>query len=117
MSVRSVSTADLQIYNVIGIGSEPANITLPITLKELGFARNRLFLGRPESTKWQPEMMPAGSDIQEHPSRDLVTPRNPRSRYTVLDAMQQMAGHATLSTVANDADTLEFINGVAHVGE
>lgn len=82
MSVRSVSAADQHIYDVIGIGFGPANIALAIALEELGFAGSRLFLERQGSTKWQPEMMLAGSDIQNHPSRDLVTPRNPRSRYT-----------------------------------
>ena len=86
MSVHKVNTSDSgrdgQVYDVIGIGFGPANIALAIALEELGFAGTRLFLERQGSTKWQPEMMLSGSDIQNHPSRDLVTPRNPRSRYT-----------------------------------
>ncbi|WP_137820268.1 lysine N(6)-hydroxylase/L-ornithine N(5)-oxygenase family protein [Pseudomonas sp. 2FG] len=86
MSVHKVnardSGRDRQVYDVIGIGFGPANIALAIALEELEFAGSRLFLERHSSTKWQPEMMLAGSDIQNHPSRDLVTPRNPRSRYT-----------------------------------
>lgn len=65
-----------------GIGFWPANIALAIALEELDFTGARLFLERHSSTKWQPDMMLSGSDIQNHPSRDLVTPRNPRSRYT-----------------------------------
>lgn len=86
MSVHKVNARDSgrdgQVYDVIGIGFGPANIALAIALEELAFAGTRLFLERHSSTKWQPEMMLAGSDIQNHPSRDLVTPRNPRSRYT-----------------------------------
>jgi L-ornithine N5-oxygenase len=82
MSIRSVSAADQHVYDVIGIGFGPANIALAIALEELGFSGSRLFLERQDGTRWQPEMMLAGSDIQNHPSRDLVTPRNPRSRYT-----------------------------------
>lgn len=73
---------DEQTYDVIGIGFGPANIALAIALEEMGFSGTQLFLERQASTKWQPQMMLKGSDIQNHPSRDLVTPRNPRSRYT-----------------------------------
>ncbi|WP_448093986.1 SidA/IucD/PvdA family monooxygenase [Pseudomonas lini] len=86
MSVHKVNASgsgrDGQVYDVIGIGFGPANIALAIALEELEFTGTRLFLERHSSTKWQPEMMLSGSDIQNHPSRDLVTPRNPRSRYT-----------------------------------
>ena len=86
MSVHKVNTRDSgrdgQVFDVIGIGFGPANIALAIALEELEFTGTRLFLERQCSTRWQPEMMLAGSDIQNHPSRDLVTPRNPRSRYT-----------------------------------
>lgn len=86
MSIHKVNAGgsgrDGQVYDVIGIGFGPANIALAIALEELEFVGTRLFLERHSSTKWQPEMMLSGSDIQNHPSRDLVTPRNPRSRYT-----------------------------------
>lgn len=86
MSVHTVNARqtgrDAQIYDVIGIGFGPANIALAIALEELQFTGTRLFLERHSSPRWQPEMLLAGSDIQNHPSRDLVTPRNPRSRYT-----------------------------------
>lgn len=79
---NSHRTPSDQIYDVIGIGFGPANIALAITLEESEFNGTRLFLERSTKTQWQPEMMLDGSDIQNHPSRDLVTPRNPRSRYT-----------------------------------
>ncbi|MCD9567969.1 SidA/IucD/PvdA family monooxygenase [Pseudomonas protegens] len=86
MSVHKVTAKDVgregQVYDVIGIGFGPANIALAIAMEEMEFAGTRLFLERHASTQWQPEMMLSGSDIQNHPSRDLVTPRNPRSRYT-----------------------------------
>ncbi|WP_050778067.1 SidA/IucD/PvdA family monooxygenase [Micromonospora sp. ATCC 39149] len=34
-------------------------------------------------------MMPDGADIQNHPVSDLVTPRNPRSRYTFVNFLHE----------------------------
>lgn len=86
MSIHSVTSNDGRqdghILDVIGIGFGPANIALAVAMEELGFSGSRLFLERQPGARWQPEMLLSGSDIQNHPSRDLVTPRNPRSRYT-----------------------------------
>ncbi|CND48112.1 SidA/IucD/PvdA family monooxygenase [Yersinia pseudotuberculosis] len=70
------------LYDVIGIGFGPANIALAIAMEEAQFRGRCLFLERNTKTEWQPEMLLSGSDIQNNPCRDLVTPRNPRSRYT-----------------------------------
>ncbi|MGD7411917.1 ornithine monooxygenase, partial [Salmonella sp. gx-f9] len=64
-------------YDVVGIGFGPANLALAIALEEAGFAGSCLFLERRPSPQWQPEMLLPRSDIQNHPCRDLVTPRNP----------------------------------------
>lgn len=69
-------------YDVLGIGFGPANIALAIALEELMVGVNAKFIETRERSVWQPEMMLEGSDIQNHPLRDLVTPRNPRSKYT-----------------------------------
>ena len=74
-----------QIHDLIGIGFGPANIALAVALEELAPRVRPLFLEARESVVWQPEMLLAGSDIQNNPVRDLVTPRNPRSRYTFLN--------------------------------
>lgn len=74
-----------KIYDVIGIGFGPANIALAIALEEFGFSGSQLFLEKRDSAYWQPEMLLPGSDIQNHPCRDLVTPRNPRSRYSFMN--------------------------------
>ncbi len=75
----------MQIYDLIGIGFGPANISLAIALEEFDFKGTNLFLERRAEPGWQPEMMLPTSDIQNHPCRDLVTPRNPRSRYTFMN--------------------------------
>lgn len=68
--------------DVIGIGFGPANIALAIAATELESPLSFKFLERRNSPSWQDEMLLPGSDIQNHPLRDLVTPRNPRSKYT-----------------------------------
>ncbi|MDH6114566.1 L-ornithine N5-oxygenase [Kitasatospora sp. MAP12-15] len=74
-----------QIHDLIGVGFGPANISLAVALEELHPEISPLFLEARDTVVWQPEMLLSGSDIQNNPVRDLVTPRNPRSRYTFLN--------------------------------
>jgi L-ornithine N5-monooxygenase len=77
------------IYDVIGIGFGPANIALAVALEESGFSGSRLFLERNPRAGWQENMLLPGSDIQNHPLRDLVTPANPRSRYSFTNFLHE----------------------------
>lgn len=74
-----------QLHDLVGIGFGPANIALAIALEELLPDVSARFIDGRESPAWQEEMMLPGSDIQNHPARDLVTLRNPQSRYTFLN--------------------------------
>jgi L-ornithine N5-oxygenase len=47
------------------------------------------FLEEGEDPLWQGGMLLEGSDIQNNPARDLVTLRNPRSRYTYLNYLYE----------------------------
>ncbi|AMA47612.1 SidA/IucD/PvdA family monooxygenase [Pseudomonas alabamensis] len=69
------------VVDILGIGFGPANLALAIALEELAPHLDVAFLERRLGPLWQPNMLLPGSDIQNHPLRDLVTPRNPRSRY------------------------------------
>jgi L-ornithine N5-oxygenase len=69
-------------YDVIGVGFGPANIALAIALEELNPRLAIRFLEKRSHAGWQEGMLFEQSDIQNHPLRDLVTPRNPRSRYS-----------------------------------
>jgi len=71
-----------EIHDVIGIGFGPANIALAAALEERGSPLTRLFLEKSMGPAWQAAMLLGGSDIQNNPLRDLVTPRNPRSAYS-----------------------------------
>ncbi|MGW0854333.1 SidA/IucD/PvdA family monooxygenase [Streptomyces sp. NPDC002690] len=73
-------------HDVIGIGFGPANLSLAIALVEEDAGLDMLFLeAAAEGTPWQSGMMLPGSDIQNHPVRDLVSLRNPRSRYSFIN--------------------------------
>lgn len=71
-------------YDLVGVGFGPANIGLAVALEESGWEGSALFLERRFGPDWQPGMLLDGADIQHHPLRDFVTPRNPLSPYTFL---------------------------------
>ena len=75
--------------DVIGIGFGPSNIALAIALEELHPGIRTLFLEHRSKPGWQPGMLLEGSDIQHHPVRDLVTLRNPRSRYSFINYLHE----------------------------
>jgi L-ornithine N5-monooxygenase len=72
-------------YDILGIGLGPANLALAIALEEcLPTVAPHFLEARPDPL-WQDGMLLSGSNIQNHPVRDLVTLRNPRSRYTFIN--------------------------------
>ena len=89
----------MQILDILGIGFGPANIALAIALEELAPSLTVQFLETRLGPLWQPNMLIPGSDIQNHPLRDLVTPRNPRSRYSFINFLfenQRLYEHLNL---------------------
>jgi L-ornithine N5-monooxygenase len=77
------------VYDVVCVGFGPANVALAVALEELWPAARVKFLERAPGPCWQPTMLIDGADIQNHPVRDLVTPRNPRSRYTFINYLHE----------------------------
>lgn len=78
-----------KVHDLIGVGFGPSNIALAIALEEMQPGLDHVFLERREGTFWQDGMLLDGSDIQNNPLRDLVTPRNPQSRYTFVNYLKQ----------------------------
>src|ERR1700712_4651544 len=76
-------------YDLVGVGFGPANIGLAVALEESGWSGSTLFLERLPAPDWQPGMLLDGADIQHHPLRDFVTPRNPLSPYSFLNFLKQ----------------------------
>ncbi|MFF3919414.1 lysine N(6)-hydroxylase/L-ornithine N(5)-oxygenase family protein [Streptomyces sp. NPDC001852] len=79
----------MTIHDIVGIGFGPANLALAIALEEQETGLSARFLEARTEPAWQPGMLLDGSDIQNHPSRDLVSLRNPRSRYSFLNYLHE----------------------------
>lgn len=77
------------IYDVLGIGFGPSNLALAIACKENKFNKKILFLEKQEGCYWHSNMLLSGSDIQNNPLRDLITPVNPSSNYTFIQYLQK----------------------------
>jgi L-ornithine N5-oxygenase len=77
------------VLDVLCVGFGPANIALAVALDELWPDASVRFLERMDGPYWQPGMLLDGADIQNNPARDLVTPRNPRSRYTFINYLHE----------------------------
>ena len=77
------------VYDIVGIGFGPSNLALAIGLEESDSPLSFRFLDAKKRPDWQDEMLLSGSDIQNNPLRDLVTPRNPRSRYGFVNYLKE----------------------------
>lgn len=75
----------MRIYDILGIGFGPANLALAIALEETLPDVTSHFLEARAAPAWQDGMLLSGSNIQNNPVRDLVTLRNPRSRYSFIN--------------------------------
>ncbi len=81
------------IHDLIGIGFGPSNVALAIALQEQGEAHGRavapLFIERQSDFAWHPHMLLQQSHMQISFLKDLATLRNPRSRFTFLNYLQE----------------------------
>jgi L-ornithine N5-oxygenase len=75
--------------DILGVGFGPANLALAIALEELWPEASVRFIEAQPAPSWQAGMLLRRSDIQHNPLRDLVTPRNPRSRYTFVNYLHE----------------------------
>lgn len=71
--------------DLLGIGFGPANLSLAIALREESPSTSAFFLESEQDPVWQGGMLLDGSDMQNHPARDLATLRNPRSHFGFLN--------------------------------
>jgi L-ornithine N5-monooxygenase len=84
-----------EIYDLIGVGFGPANLTLGVCLEEAAEegARERelrwLFLEAKPQAVWHPGLLLESTSIQNSVLKDLALVRNPRSRFTFLSYLQE----------------------------
>ena len=75
--------------DLIGIGFGPGNLALAVALKERHPHLRAVFLEARPGPAWQPGMLLDGSDIQNNPVRDLISPVNPRSRFSFINYLHE----------------------------
>ncbi|WP_322750560.1 MULTISPECIES: lysine N(6)-hydroxylase/L-ornithine N(5)-oxygenase family protein [unclassified Frankia] len=81
-----------QEVDVLAIGAGPANLALAIGIEESGvreLAENTLLLEQYPDVKWQRNLLLPWARSQVSFLKDLVTLRNPRSRFTFLSFLHE----------------------------
>jgi L-ornithine N5-oxygenase len=77
-----------KVYDVLGIGFGPSNLAVAAAIVEEASepdgALTSLFLERKPSYAWHPGMLIEGAQVQLSFLKDLVTLRNPQSRFSFL---------------------------------
>lgn len=83
--------ADREI-ELLAIGAGPSNIGLAVALEELApdLAANSLLIEKDEATAWQRGMLMPWAQSQVSFLKDLVTLRNPQSRFTFISYLHQL---------------------------
>ena len=80
------------VHDLIGIGFGPSNIALAIALEEkrqAGQALNTLFIEKQPGFAWHKDMLLEHAHMQISFLKDLVTLRNPTSRYTFVNYLHE----------------------------
>lgn len=104
------------------IGFGPAGIALACAFedaREQGLPLGRVdarFLEAAADSQWHPELLLAGTDINHHLLRDLVTPRNPRSRFSFamyLHAKGRLFDFGLLGRPASRHEWSDYLSWVA----
>ncbi|MEV6531357.1 SidA/IucD/PvdA family monooxygenase [Streptomyces sp. NPDC051639] len=84
--------SELEIRDLVGIGFGPSNLAVAIALEESDAPLDAVFLDRKPGFAWHSGLMFPGAEMQVSFTKDLITMRNPRSRYTFLNYLAQQSG-------------------------
>ncbi len=77
---------------LLAIGAGPSNLALAVALEELapGLARDSLIIERNEEVSWQRGMLLPHAQSQVSFLKDLVTLRNPRSKFSFINYLHDI---------------------------
>jgi L-ornithine N5-oxygenase len=78
---------------LLAVGGGPANLALAVAIEELGIdglAENSLVIERGHTVEWQRGLLLPWTKSQVAFAKDLVTLRNPRSRFTFLNYLRSV---------------------------
>ena len=76
------------ILDYIGVGFGPSNLSLAVAAREHNVPLTGHFFESKERFEWHPGMMINGAKLQISFLKDLVTLRNPQSKYTFLQYLK-----------------------------
>jgi L-ornithine N5-oxygenase len=75
----------MDVYDIVGIGFGPSNLAVAVAAAEGETEVTSVFFDRKESFAWHEGLMFDGAEMQVSFLKDLVTQRNPRSKYSFLN--------------------------------
>lgn len=78
-------------YDIVGIGFGPSNLALAVALEERGTSISELYLEGGDSFSWHSGMLIESTRMQVSFMKDLVTLRNPCSRYTFVNYLHTIS--------------------------
>jgi L-ornithine N5-oxygenase len=93
-----VRNREPQIHDLVGIGFGPSNLSVAIAMEETEPRLSAIFFDRKPAFAWHKGLMFAGAEMQVSFTKDLITMRNPRSRYSFLS---YLAEHERLAKFIN----------------
>ncbi len=95
-----MKTEEIQTYDLVGIGFGPSNLALAAAIEErdAGASLRTLFLEQKPAFAWHPHMLLDDTVMQISFLKDLVTQRNPESRFTFINYLKS---HGRLSDFIN----------------
>jgi L-ornithine N5-oxygenase len=84
----------MEYFDIVGVGFGPSNVALAIALQEQqeepsAAQPSVMFIERQPAFSWHEGMLIPGSRMQIAFLKDLVTPRNARSKYTFIAYLQE----------------------------
>lgn len=77
-----------RIYELIGVGLGVFNLALAAQLDDNGYA-DALFFEKQPQMNWHGGMLLDTSELQVHYMKDLVTPVDPRSKFSFLNYLRE----------------------------
>lgn len=88
ISPERVDVGENPIFDFIGVGFGPSNLSLAIAASEIDPSRTLLFFEQNAAFQWHPGMLIEGARMQISFLKDLATLRNIESRFTFLQFMK-----------------------------
>ena len=82
----------MKTYDFVGIGFGPANLSVAVAMEERGLlsgGQNTIFLDSKPEFVWHGDMLLPEAEMQISFFKDLVTLRNPSSKFTFLNYLAQ----------------------------